>query len=250
MLAKSPKYFADGEAVKQPAASATLSRNEYTRMLDDPDEQFAVAHDHETTTTTANLRDVWRQKLEDMSKEELIDLIRSQDDGSMPDCWKISTEPLSEKHYASFPTRLVWNCLAAGTSAKGYCPKCGGPVVRVIEAEANGGWSAKYTAEQNEWQPRGGGIRGKRCDGADNPSEHKTIGWKPSCTCPEAANPRPGLVLDPFAGSGRTGVEALSMGLRFVGVDLNPEYVSLAGRQTGRIIGDRRVPVSAAKKLV
>jgi site-specific DNA-methyltransferase (cytosine-N4-specific) len=35
-------------------------------------------------------------------------------------------------------------------------------------------------------------------------------------------------VLDPFIGSGTTGVVALQMGLRVVGVELNPEYVSIA----------------------
>ncbi len=36
------------------------------------------------------------------------------------------------------------------------------------------------------------------------------------------------LVLDPFLGSGTTGVVAIEMGRRFVGIELNPEYVSIA----------------------
>lgn len=60
MLAKRPGYFADGEGVKTAAKSATVSRDKYTRILDDPDEQFAVKHDHETQSAAgANLRDVW-----------------------------------------------------------------------------------------------------------------------------------------------------------------------------------------------
>ena len=35
-------------------------------------------------------------------------------------------------------------------------------------------------------------------------------------------------VLDPFAGSGTTGVVALRHGRKFIGVELNPEYVKLA----------------------
>ncbi len=43
---------------------------------------------------------------------------------------------------------------------------------------------------------------------------------------------RPGdLVLDPFLGSGTTGSVALGMGRRFVGVELNPEYVAIARRR-------------------
>lgn len=39
------------------------------------------------------------------------------------------------------------------------------------------------------------------------------------------------LVLDPFIGSGTTGVVALEMGRRFVGVELNPKYVAIAERR-------------------
>jgi site-specific DNA-methyltransferase (cytosine-N4-specific) len=39
------------------------------------------------------------------------------------------------------------------------------------------------------------------------------------------------LVLDPFLGSGTTGEVALRMGRRFLGVELNPEYVEIAMRR-------------------
>lgn len=39
------------------------------------------------------------------------------------------------------------------------------------------------------------------------------------------------LVLDPFLGSGTTGLAALAMGRNFLGVELNPEYVDIAERR-------------------
>jgi site-specific DNA-methyltransferase (cytosine-N4-specific) len=39
------------------------------------------------------------------------------------------------------------------------------------------------------------------------------------------------LILDPFLGSGTTGEVALGMGRRFLGVELNPEYVQIAIRR-------------------
>jgi site-specific DNA-methyltransferase (cytosine-N4-specific) len=43
---------------------------------------------------------------------------------------------------------------------------------------------------------------------------------------------RPGdLVLDPFFGSGTTGLVAYDLGRRFVGVELNPEYIHIAERR-------------------
>jgi site-specific DNA-methyltransferase (adenine-specific) len=39
------------------------------------------------------------------------------------------------------------------------------------------------------------------------------------------------LVLDPFAGSGTTGVAALRAGCRFLGVERDPTYVDLAAQR-------------------
>ena len=40
--------------------------------------------------------------------------------------------------------------------------------------------------------------------------------------------PPGGLVLDPFAGSGSTGVAAVQEGFRFLGIEKEPEYVEIA----------------------
>ena len=47
-----------------------------------------------------------------------------------------------------------------------------------------------------------------------------------------ALSTHPGdLVLDPFIGSGTTGLVALKMQRRFIGVELNPEYAEIAKRR-------------------
>ncbi len=53
-----------------------------------------------------------------------------------------------------------------------------------------------------------------------------TLGWT-SCDCAEPEY-RPGLVLDPFAGLGTTGVVAMQLGRRFVGIELSEKYAELA----------------------
>lgn len=53
------------------------------------------------------------------------------------------------------------------------------------------------------------------------------------CVC--AGAPVGGLVLDPFAGSGTAGAVALAQGRRFVGCELNPEYIKLAEERISAI---------------
>ena len=52
--------------------------------------------------------------------------------------------------------------------------------------------------------------------------------------CIRAGCPKGGLVLDPFAGSGTTGYVAVSLGRRFLGIELKSEYAEMARRRIGR----------------
>lgn len=56
-------------------------------------------------------------------------------------------------------------------------------------------------------------------------------------TCLLAGCPDGGIVLDPFMGSGTTGMVAKQMGRHFIGIELNPEYVGLANARIGGEIG-------------
>jgi DNA modification methylase len=40
-----------------------------------------------------------------------------------------------------------------------------------------------------------------------------------------------GTILDPFMGSGTTGVAALRMGCNFIGIELEPKYYEIAKRR-------------------
>ena len=49
--------------------------------------------------------------------------------------------------------------------------------------------------------------------------------------CLVAGCPADGTVLDPFSGAGTTGLVALEMGNRYIGIELNPEYNEIAKRR-------------------
>jgi DNA modification methylase len=61
------------------------------------------------------------------------------------------------------------------------------------------------------------------------PPTSETLGWRP--TCDHDAEPVPCTVLDPFTGSGTTGVVAHRLGRDFIGIELNPEYAEMARRR-------------------
>jgi DNA modification methylase len=52
--------------------------------------------------------------------------------------------------------------------------------------------------------------------------------------CIRAGSRENGTVLDPFAGSGTTGLACVKTNRKFVGVELNPEYVAIADRRLER----------------
>jgi len=53
----------------------------------------------------------------------------------------------------------------------------------------------------------------------------------------KAGCPENGLVIDPFFGSGTTGIYALKAGRKYVGIELNPEYVKIAEKRLYKEIG-------------
>lgn len=56
--------------------------------------------------------------------------------------------------------------------------------------------------------------------------------WRQACGC-DTNETQAGIALDPFAGAGTTALVAKRLGRRFVGVDLNPEYVAMAQKRVG-----------------
>ena len=146
--------------------------------------------------------------------------------------WTINTQSYSAAHFATFPTALVEPCVKAGTSVKGCCSACGSPMRR--EVERIGGPSTKAARQKmiDKNTARGltlgnTAIQYSTAIAQSRGAYKKTIRWKHSCNC-GTDKVTPCVVLDPFAGSGTVGCVALKLGRTFVGIELNPEYCTLA----------------------
>lgn len=181
-----------------------------------------------------------------------LHMVQAEGTRHLRSVWSVPTQPLEEAHFAAFPEKLALICVLSGTSAHGCCARCGSPWRRIVEkgeplreqqiacgADANGeyhGAASKVfagTGAQDASALKARILAGMR--------ERRTVGWRPTCAC--GADVAPCTVLDPFAGSGTTGVVAVQTGRRFVGIELNPTYAAIARR---RICGVAPLFVSPA----
>ena len=198
LLSKNPRYYYDNEAIKETSVS-TLSQGKYDHR---GMESYGVHGGHH-----------------DRKDDSAPQLFSRKNDGTRNkrSVWTVTTKPFRGAHFATFPKDLIEPCVLAGTSAHGCCSVCGAPWQRVIEktGEFQRRWSTN-NAEGSPYNNQG-----------SMQNTYSTTGWEPTCKCADASVV-PCTVLDPFTGSGTTCVVALNHGRRFIGTELNPEYIKIA----------------------
>jgi len=207
LLTKSARYFYDAEAIKEKSAGVSGGAR-FGKTIDAESDKICQREYERPEYNYRNKRSVWT----------------------------VTTKPFSGAHFATFPPDLILPMILAGTSAKGCCPGCGAPWERVVERintssyeyhkeKGLSGYSKAYGDKGgNQGLNYGGGHK-------DNVNESKTIGWRPTCTCPEH-DPHPCIVFDPFLGSGTTAEVARMNGRIGLGMDLNPAYEPLIVNRT------------------
>lgn len=136
----------------------------------------------------------------------------------------VPTQSYKGAHYATFPERLIAPLIRAACP-KRCCPECGAAWAPVVEKtqgkpqHSPGGDSEKIAHETARGKHgatsliyTGGGI------------QTNVIDYRPTCSC-GCRDHIPGIVLDPFIGSGTTGAVARELGRRWVGLDISYEYL-------------------------
>jgi site-specific DNA-methyltransferase (adenine-specific) len=134
-------------------------------------------------------RDSGHGGLANMLREGRVGHPNGKNPGSV---WRVATTAYRGAHFATFPTGLVERPILASCPER-LCAKCARP------------WLASYRHEQEELMRRS---------------------YIPDCTC--GAEFVPGLVLDPFFGTGTVGVVAKQLRRDWLGIELNRDYHRLA----------------------
>ena len=137
------------------------------------------------------------------------------------DFWSINTQPFPEAHFAVFPDKLCEKPILAGCPAE-VCKHCGMARVRILgngEKITSGGFGSK-TADHVGLSPSSG-IRSKTWN------VYETIGWS-DCQCEGEDKYQPGIILDPFGGSGTVSIEAEKLGRSSIYIDIKKDYCEMA----------------------
>ncbi|MFE0362307.1 DNA-methyltransferase [Streptomyces griseoaurantiacus] len=126
------------------------------------------------------------------------------------DVWTLPTAGFRGGHFAAYPLSLAERPLLATTPER-VCVNCGEPWHRALE----------------------------RRDG-----RLLAVGdLEPTCLC--GADSAPGVVLDPFMGTGTTALAAEKHGRDWIGIELNPQYAEMA-KERLRAERAKRQPREAA----
>ena len=202
MLTKSPTYYYDHIAVREPSVR--------------PGETQVIGGSKALKDTIGEGDPRFRNGSEQWGRS-----ITCGDFRNRRSVWEINTRPCSEAHFAVMPPKLVEPCLLSSTSAGGCCSACGAPwkrVTKITRAERDDNGRTKSKAEQRmgKTPPPERGWE----------SETETLGWEPTCKCADAAV-QPCRVLDPFGGSGTVALVAAEHGRDCTLIDLVPHNMEI-----------------------
>ena len=225
LLTKSAKYFYDSEAVKE--RGAMVAGDSAGSSQRDTQETHGLGGGN----SGINLA---KQKLAAELQE------KGYSTRNKRSVWTVTTKPFRGAHFATFPPDLIEPCILAGTSENGQCPKCGKSWKRIMEKigvstyEKMGGKNGGYKKMREESMRRGETGVGDTRDSNGNivwyeATPKKFVGWQPDCVC--RLDPIASVVLDPFSGAGTTGLVAVQHGRRYIGIELNPDYLEMSRKR-------------------
>jgi DNA modification methylase len=260
LLTKSARYWYDQDAVRENFADDRMGNpGRYTphyqigSARNDGNQIGANGEWDGSKLGGRNKRTVWSapetadpllsyllDKLAADDPERLIDYLDqyAADATLKSDAWKVATKPFKGAHFAVFPPKLIEPCILAGCPSR-VCVECGTPWARVIQKITKSmPVEERHGRIGHNGQPPQ--ISGNYWEG---PTTKPTEQHRPQCQCcplpaihvdefghqwPIYNITRPGVVLDPFMGSGTTAAVAIQNKRDWLGIELNTDYIELA----------------------
>ena len=198
-LVRSPRYFFDLDAIREPHRSSA-GRRDRSGNKKSP---------------------AWAGPLADGSQDGLRRFRPTGEPGhplgkNPGSVWEIPTFPFRGPHFATFPPELVRRPILS-TTPEAVCTRCGTPWRRQV----------RVTRVPVGPRPKQAILKdGQVMRFKDRWHTIRQIGDLVPCGC--SADTLPGIVLDPFIGSGTVGMVAEQLGRDWLGIELSAEYRKLA----------------------
>lgn len=151
------------------------------------------------------------------TKRRILNSMKERGGRNKRTVWSINPARCKEAHFAVFPEELIETPIKAGCP-EAICKKCGKPRVEV-----------KIKTGEKEVPPIGGKKHpGNNTNDTYSGNTKQGIYKYELSDCGCNAGFEPGTVLDPFFGVGTTGIVATKQHKKYIGIELNPEYVEIA----------------------
>jgi DNA modification methylase len=200
LLSKNPKYYYDNEAIKEDS----------------------VYHGKDKRSDKGNIRyEGKRTNNKDTKAQQSFVTINPKK--NKRSVWTITTKPYKEAHFATFPTDLIEPCVLAGCPEE-ICVDCGKPYKRVMQKPK------QLEIERNKRSGLDDRKVGGVLDKYNRENPPIDLGLQKQCDC-ETNETKGGTVLDPFGGSGTTGVVASKHNRNAVLCELNEGYIDIAEKR-------------------
>jgi DNA modification methylase len=216
LITKNKKYYYDADAIREPVKEISKKRIEYGLKHKHPD-NIGVA------IPPVNTKRMGERFLNPLGKNKR-------------NVWTITTKPCKEAHFATFPKDLIEPCIKAGCPEK-VCVECGKPYMKKYERKDN---NKNYIQVKGNNTPNisKGGVRltEKGTTPHFNPPHIKFLEFNKDCKC-ETEKYKSGIVLDPFGGSGTTGIVSKHLNRKAILIELNEEYIAIAKKRIDEEFG-------------
>lgn len=146
--------------------------------------------------------------------------------------WTICPRPFKEAHFAVYPEELCETPLKAGCP-EFVCKKCGKAREKILEptVEYSKFLGQSWHDHSNDAEAGFGQQTRGFSSRKGNVTGIKRYNEKGYSVCDCNAGFESGIVLDPFFGSGTTGLVALKQNKKFIGIELNPKYIEIAQKR-------------------
>ena len=158
--------------------------------------------------------------------------------------WSINTASFKGAHFAVYPPELIESPIDAG------CPeyvdkKTGKPRERVIEKKS----LERYELPEDNPNYRPARYKGKydTLHGGNTGQKFAVYNDKGYDDGRDSSEFTPGVVLDPFFGSGTTAEVAMKQGKDWVGIDLNDEYIGISEKRLEPTIKEKKTRDKASE---